>query len=95
MYRCGNIKVAEHKGKISDEIINKEEKLQYKLPKSEIMLKRIRYFTDGLALGSKVFVKDVYKKFGKEHIGKKNQNVYKTGLSSSVLFVRKLVFQWF
>ncbi len=59
----------------------------------KIMLKRIRYFTDGLALGSRVLVKDVYKKFGKEHIGKKNQNVYKTGLSSSVLSVRKLVFR--
>ncbi len=57
------------------------------------MLKRIRYFTDGLAIGSKIFVKDIYKNFGKNHIGKKNQNIYKTGISSAVLSIRKLVFQ--
>ncbi len=93
VYACGNVKVSESKGKIPDEIFNKEDKMNYTIPTSNVMLKRMRYFTYGLALGSKIFINEIYTQFGKNAICKKNRNIYKTGISSSVLSVRKLMFQ--
>ena len=101
VYKAGNIKSVSladieagrelsEKPRISDEIYDYELKRQFTLPKSELLLKRIRYFSDGLVIGSKGFIKEAYNRFGGEIIQKKDRKVYKTGLSKSILSIRKL-----
>ncbi len=75
VYKCGNIKrlsladieegkeVVNVKSVIDNETYNHELMRDFKLPKGEIMLGRIRYFSDGMVIGSKKFVKEAYAKF--------------------------------
>ena len=67
VYKCGNIKrlsladieggkdPANVKSDIDDETYNHELMRDFKLPTGEIMLGRIRYFSDGMVIGSKQF----------------------------------------
>jgi hypothetical protein len=103
VYKCGNIKrlsladieegkdPANVKSAIDDETYNRELMRDFKLPSSEIMLGRIRYFSDGMVIGSRQFLKEAYAKFGGEIIGKKDRNVYRTGINSNILSLRKLI----
>jgi hypothetical protein len=63
----------------------------FKLPTGDIILGRIRYFSAGMVIGSKQFLKEAYAKYGGELIGKKDRNVYQTGINSNVLSLRKLI----
>jgi REP element-mobilizing transposase RayT len=101
VYKAGNIKsltLAElesgrlepRKPSIPDEIYNFELKRQFILPKGELLLRRIRYFSDGLVIGSKGFIQKAYNRFGGDVILKKDRNAYQTGLGSRVLSLRKL-----
>jgi hypothetical protein len=103
VYKCGNIKrlsladieggkgPANVKSAIDDETYRYELMRDFKLPSGEIMLGRIRYFSDGMVIGSKQFLKEAYAKFGGEIIGKKDRNVYRTGINSNILSLRKLI----
>lgn len=103
VYKCGNIKrlsladleegkdVVRVKSAIDNETYHHELMRNFKLPPSEIMLGRIRYFSAGLVIGSKQFLKEAYAKFGGEIIGKKDRKVYQTGINRNILSLRKLV----
>jgi putative component of toxin-antitoxin plasmid stabilization module len=103
VYKCGNIKrlsladieegkdAANVKSAIDDETYRHELMRDFKLPTGEIMLGRIRYFSAGMVIGSKQFLKEAYTKFGGEIIGKKDRNVYQTGINSNILSLRKLI----
>jgi putative transposase len=103
VYKCGNIKrlslsdieegkdVTNVKSAIDNETYNHELMRDFKLPAGEIMLGRIRYFSEGMVIGSKQFLKDAYAKFGGEIIGKKDRKVYQTGINSNILSLRKLI----
>jgi hypothetical protein len=53
----------------------------FKLPKGEIMLGRIRYFSDGMVIGSRKFLKKAYAKFAGEIIRKKTEMFIRPGLT--------------
>jgi hypothetical protein len=54
-------------------------------------LGRIRHFSQGMVIGSKQFLKEAYAKYGGEIIGKKDRNVYQTGINNNILSLRKLI----
>ncbi|MGD2088146.1 MAG: hypothetical protein PVH61_18360, partial [Candidatus Aminicenantes bacterium] len=103
VYKCGNIKrlsladieegkdVTNVKSAIDNETYNHELMRDFKLPGGEIMLGRIRYFSEGMVIGSKQFLKEAYAKFGGEIIRKKDRKVYQTGINSNILSLRKLI----
>jgi hypothetical protein len=80
----------ESKGKISGEIINEEIERDFKLGEAELFRYRIRYFTDGLVLGSKDFIKSSYSMFGGTIILKKDRRIHKTGLTKGIFSIRRL-----
>lgn len=101
VYKAGNIKSVTmadleegrecpKKPGISDELYDHELKRRFNLPKGELLLRRLRYFSDGLVIGSKGFIKRAYNRFGGDVILKKDRNAYKTGLGNSILSLRKL-----
>jgi hypothetical protein len=101
VYKAGNIKsltladleqgrLEPKKPGISDEIYNFELKRLFNLPKGDLLLKRIRYFSDGLVIGSKGFIQKAYMRFGGDVILKKDRNAHKTGLDDRILSLRKL-----
>jgi REP element-mobilizing transposase RayT len=103
VYKCGNIKrlslaeieegvdVRNVKSAIDDETYRHELMRDFKLPTGEIMLGRIRYFSAGMVIGSKQFLKEAYAKYGGEIIRKKDRNVYQTGINNNILSLRKLI----
>ena len=78
------------KGKISQDIIEKQEKLGFKIRSKDLLLKRIRYFSDGLALGSKTFIKEVYSKFANKVIFKKDRKAYNIKSGIELFGIRNL-----
>ena len=103
VYKCGNIKrmsladieegkdPANVKSAIDNETYRHELMRDFKLPTGEIMLGRIRHFSQGLVIGSKQFLKEAYAKFGGEIIRKKDRKFYQTGINSDILSLRKLI----
>jgi hypothetical protein len=63
----------------------------FKLPTGEIMLGRIRHFSQGMVIGTIGFLQEIYAKFGGEIIVKKDRKVYPTGINSNILSLRKLI----
>ena len=76
-------------GKISQKIIDHEENLDFKIPKRDLLIKRIRYFSDGLALGSKIFIKEVYSMFSNKVIFKKDRKAHNIDIEG-IFSIRKL-----
>ena len=70
--------------------LEKEEGREFLLSKREIFSKRIRYFSDGLVIGSKIFIKEVYNKFGGIIIKKKERRAHKTGIGENMFSIRRL-----
>ena len=99
MARPKRLKLKDEEGKdaanvksaIDDETYYHELMRDFKLHTGEIMLGRIRYFSDGMVIGSKQFLKEAYAKYGGEIIGKKDRNVYQTGINGNILSLRKLI----
>ena len=60
------------------------------MPAVEVMRYRRRYFTDGLALGSKVFIKEAYATIGDTLIRKKDRRAHITDISTGITSVRRL-----
>ncbi|UCH95643.1 MAG: transposase [Candidatus Aminicenantes bacterium] len=102
VYKCGNIKrlsladieegkeFDEVRSAIDDDTYRSELIRDFKVPESKIMIGRIRYFSDGLVIGSRKFLKEIYAKFGGDIIRKKDRNVYQTGINKNILSLRKL-----
>jgi REP element-mobilizing transposase RayT len=103
VYKCGNIKrlslaeieagadVSNVKSVRDDATYRHELMRDFKLPTGEIMLGRIRHFSQGMVIGSKQFLKEAYAKYGGEVIVKKDRNVYQTGITNNILSLRKLI----
>ena len=89
VYLAGGIE-REKSEKISEEIMRIEEENKYSLLKREIFSRKIRYFTEGLVIGSKVFIKEAYIKFGGLIIKKKERRAHKTGISEKIFSIRRL-----
>jgi Mor family transcriptional regulator len=75
---------------ISDEVLKKEESKGFSVKTNEYVRGRVRYFTDGVALGSQSFIKSIYHRFGGTVIGKKDRKAHKTTLGDHLLSIRKL-----
>ncbi len=78
------------KGKIKSNVYIEEKRKEFKIPPLELFQKRIRYFSEGMILGSKDFIKTAYIKFGDIVIMKKDRKVYKSGFSDKIFSIRQL-----
>jgi len=85
VYKWGGIEKA-GKGKIKEKLTEKSTTVDY-------LTHKIRYFTDGLVLGSKLFLKNAYSTFGGKVIVKKGRKTYKIGVGDKILSVRRLI-EW-
>jgi REP element-mobilizing transposase RayT len=100
IYECGNMQVeksdvfdeviSKKTARISDEILEKEETKGFSVKTNEYVRGRVRYFTDGVALGSQSFIQSIYHRFGGTVIGKKDRKAHKTTLGDHLLSIRKL-----
>lgn len=61
-----------------------------KFSNQSMFMKRIRYFTDGLVIGSKGFIKEIYAKFSGIVIKKKEQKAHKTNFSDQIYSLRRI-----
>jgi len=69
----GNREVAGKKGAISRQLLLKTLEEKGHLPTSELLRLRIRYFSDGLVLGSELFVENVFQQY-RSHFGEKRKS---------------------
>jgi len=58
--------------------------------KPDLFTTRIRYFSDGLVLGSKIFIREAYARFSNKIIFKKDRKAYDIGLEESIFSIRCL-----
>ncbi len=88
VYYWGGIE-KQGKGSLSKTLITENEQtvIQNKL---NTLTHKTRYFTDGLVIGSKLFLQQVYMVFGGKIILKKNRKIYKTGVNDTILSIRRL-----
>jgi hypothetical protein len=73
LMKRGHIEVYGKSGKISRELLLKTLKQKGELPRSELLLLRVRYFSDGLVLGSELFVDKVFHQY-RSHFGEKRKS---------------------
>jgi REP element-mobilizing transposase RayT len=102
VYHFGNIKrttiqdleegksVDDARALISDELYEKHASRHFKPPAGKLMLGRIRYFTDGVAIGSKDFIIQVYNQFAGTAILKKDRKIYPTGIGKDLYSINRL-----
>jgi REP element-mobilizing transposase RayT len=102
VYYLGNIKrttlrdleegrgVDDARSPISDELYDASVSRDFELSAGELLLGRMRYFTDGIAIGSKEFLTRIYKQFGGTAILKKDRNLYPTGIAPNLFSIRRL-----
>lgn len=69
----GHVEAATKKGKVTRELLLETLKQGGQLPRSELLRLRVRYFTDGLVLGTEAFVEDVFQQF-RSHFGEKRRS---------------------
>ena len=89
VYKAGGIE-KENAGNIDIEVIKKEIARDFNIPKNELYLKKVRYFSDGLVIGSKSFIREAYSTFSGEIIKKKERKAHKTGLGDNIFSIRCL-----
>jgi REP element-mobilizing transposase RayT len=89
IYYWGGIE-KQGKGKLSDNLV-KSRPQSVIHDKVNTLTHKTRYFTDGLVIGSKLFLKQAYSLFGGSVILKKNRKSYQTGLGKELLSIRRLI----
>ena len=89
VYRAGGIE-KEGAGKIDSAVIEKEMSKNFIISRNELYAKRIRYFSDGLVIGSKSFIREAYANFSGSIIQKKERKAHKTGLGDNIFSIRCL-----
>lgn len=57
---------------------------------SSLFKKRLKYFSDGVVIGSKSFIKEIYAKFSGIVIKKKEQKAHKTNLGDNICCLRRI-----
>jgi tryptophan synthase alpha subunit len=101
VYKWGNIKrltlsdiesgkTEDTRPKITDDIYSQELARGFRISKPELLLKRVRYFSDGLVVGSKIFIKNAYARFSKDIILKKDRKAHKTPLGNYIYTLRHI-----
>ena len=102
VYHFGNIKrttvkdleegksVDDARAPINDKLFEKHAARHFQPPAGELMLRRIRYFTDGVAIGSKDFIIQVYNQFAGTAILKKDRKIYPTGIGKDLYSISRL-----
>ena len=78
------------KGRIDDQVYIEEKAKEFIVPPIRLFRHRIRYFSEGLVLGSKDFINNVYREFGNIVILKKDRKVYNSGFSDNLFSIRRL-----
>lgn len=78
------------KEKIESSVYIEENGREFEIPPVELFRYRIRYFSEGMVLGSKNFIKSAYMKFGNVVIMKKERKIYKSGFSDNIFSIRQL-----
>jgi hypothetical protein len=97
LMKRGHIEVHGKSGKVSRELLLETIENGGKLPATDLLLLRVRYFTHGLVLGSELFVEKIFHQY-RSHFGEKRKSGARPlkGLSGSGLHVirdlRKAVF---
>ena len=89
LYACGVHKKC-NKGSIPKELAEIEENLGFEIPANQLLISKVRYFTEGLAIGTEGFIKDIYSKFHNNGIYKKSQKIFETELSQEIMSLQKL-----
>ena len=69
----GHVQMWNKKGAISRELRLDTLKREGRLPHSELLRLRVRYFSDGLVLGSELFVENVFEQY-RSHFGEKRKS---------------------
>lgn len=84
----GHVKAVGKKGKVSRKLLLDTLSKEGYLPRSELLRLRVRFFTDGMVLGSEAFVEDTFQRF-RDHFGEKRKSGARPlqGLSGSTLNV--------
>ncbi|MEN8155058.1 MAG: transposase [Acidobacteriota bacterium] len=77
-------------GRIKDQVYIEERDREFIVPPINLFRHRIRYFSEGLVLGSKDFIKTAYIEFGNTVILKKDRKVYNSGFSENIFSIRRL-----
>lgn len=88
LMKRGHVEVHGKSGNVSRELLLKTLKLNGGLPSSELLRLRVRYFSDGLVLGSELFVEKLFHQY-RSHFGEKRKSGARPlkGLSGSGLHV--------
>ena len=88
LMKRGHVEVRGKSGKISRELLLKTLKQNGVLPKSDLLRLRVRYFSDGLVLGSELFVEKIFHQY-RSHFGEKRKSGPRQlkGLAGSSLHV--------
>ncbi len=73
LMKRGFVHVSGKKGVVNRGILLETLKKNGSLPRSEILRLRVRYFTDGLVLGSKLFVEEIFEQY-RSHFGEKRKS---------------------
>jgi len=73
----------EARSAISDQLYSEAARRHFKPHAGDLMLSRIRYFTDGVVIGTQDFIIQVYARFAGTAILKKDRNLYPTGIGQS------------
>ena len=88
VYRSGGI-ARENKGKISQELIDWEEKRGFMFSGSELFRKRLHHFTEGLVLGSQEFIRKAYTGVMSGDIFKQRTMECRSELNKNIHWVRR------
>jgi putative transposase len=75
---------------INENLLKSEKERGFEIPKSEILLYRWRYFSDGLVLGSKSFIQLAYTRFSGVVFYKRERKGHATGISKGIFSLRRL-----
>ena len=73
LIKRGHVQVGSKKGAISRKLRLDTLQREGRLPRSELLRLRVRYFSDGLALGSELFVENVFEQY-RSHFGEKRKS---------------------
>ena len=77
--------------RIDDIVYNEELQRNFQLPAGDLILRKVRHFSDGLVIGTKLFIKKAYSQFGGNVILKKDRKAHQTGINSSLYSLKRLV----
>ena len=69
----GHVYAHGKKGAVSRELLLETLQNNGRLPRSELVRLRVRYFTDGLVLGSEIFVEEMFQQY-RSHFGEKRKS---------------------